>query len=370
MCNKLNYLSTFLLLFILSASVNAQVDPGTEDITHLWDFQDGTINDKVGTAHGDYFGSNVYVEDGDLINVPDSVLGNADSWVELPGDVIDIGGLYTEISIVAWFTPDTLNTQWNSLWFFGNDGNGGGQGSDGFQFQPSRNNDRARLFISCGRDTNPYELEDAVDDTTGLAETGQYREYDDGQLYHTVCELNDEGVQGEIVLYTNGVLIGATPLTSDAATGKDNRIQNISPNFARLFHSTYAGDIPLTGRIHEIAIYKKALSAEEVTFLFEKGFTSVENNSAQLPGAFSLSQNYPNPFNPGTRISFDLPKELRVKIKVYDMLGKEIALLLDEVKPAGKHSVVFNGSYLSSGVYLYRMEVGNQVFSRKMVLLK
>jgi hypothetical protein len=357
------------MLFVIAVS-NAQ-DPGTENLTHLWTFQDGTANDEVGNADGDFNGPNISVEGGDLVTVP-TPENLADSWLDLPGDQIDLAS-YTEVSVAAWFTPDTLNQQWNSLWFFGNDGNGAGVGSDGFCFQSSRGDNKARTWISCGNETGPYSIEDAVDDTTNnpLGLNPDFTEYNDLQLHHVVCELASGGEQGIIKMYHNGVYLGEDTLGTPEGSGRENNaIFNISPNFARFAHSCYSGDYPYLGKIHEIAIYNKALTDEEVVFLFEKGMTSVENNSALLPGAFSLSQNYPNPFNPGTRISFDLPKESQVKIKVFDMLGNEIALLLDEVKPAGKHSVVFNGSNFSSGVYLYRMDIGNQVFSRKMVLLK
>jgi len=357
------------MLFIIADS-NAQSDPGTENLTHLWTFQDGTANDEVGSAHGEFNGNNILIEAGDLITIPSADFDppRGDSWLDLPGDLIDIAS-YTEVSVAAWFTPDTLNTQWNTLWFFGNDGNGAGVGSDGFCFQPARGDNRARVWISCGNPSAPYNVEDAVNDTND-SELGDFTEYNDGQLHHVVCLINSEATQGILKMYHNGVFLGEDTLVTDEAASKDNRIENISPLFARFAHSTYSADYCWTGALHEIAIYNKALSDDEILFLFDKGVVSVENDNAQLPKAFSLLQNYPNPFNPGTRISFDLPKESRVQIKVYDMLGKEIALILDEVKPAGKHNIAFDGTNISSGIYLYRMEAGNQVLSRKMVLLK
>jgi hypothetical protein len=173
-------------------------------------------------------------------------------------------------------------------------------------------------------------------------------------------------------MYHDGVLVGITPLTTNPTTLENKKISDISPNFARFCHATYSGDNPWVGRIHEIAIYNKALSEEEIIFLLDKGITtvSVEDQNGQLPETFNLLQNYPNPFNPGTQISFDLSKESLVKIKIFDMLGREVASVLDEVKPAGRHLINFDGSNLTSGVYIYRMDVGDQVFSRKMTLLK
>lgn len=88
------------------------------------------------------------------------------------------------------------------------------------------------------------------------------------------------------------------------------------------------------------------------------------------PKDFSLSQNYPNPFNPETTIKFSLPGAGNVKIVVYNMLGEEVAILLDGVLSAGTHELNFNGRSLTSGVYFYKIESGNFRAVKKMLLLK
>jgi hypothetical protein len=85
---------------------------------------------------------------------------------------------------------------------------------------------------------------------------------------------------------------------------------------------------------------------------------------------FVLDQNYPNPFNPSTIIKYELPKESFVTIKLYDLLGREIKTLVNEDKPAGSYSFTFNGSDLSSGVYFYRMQAGDFLQTKKLILLK
>lgn len=89
-----------------------------------------------------------------------------------------------------------------------------------------------------------------------------------------------------------------------------------------------------------------------------------------IPSAFQLSQNYPNPFNPATVIRYGLQVSGLVTLKVYDLLGNEVATLVDEEKVAGTHEVVFDGSGLAGGIYFYRLTVGKQSFFKKMVLLK
>jgi hypothetical protein len=96
----------------------------------------------------------------------------------------------------------------------------------------------------------------------------------------------------------------------------------------------------------------------------------VELNNSVIPTRFTLSQNYPNPFNPSTKINFTLPSPNNVKITVYDISGKKVADLLNQQLDAGSHTVDFNAAKLASGTYIYRIQAGNFVEAKKMVLLK
>jgi hypothetical protein len=88
------------------------------------------------------------------------------------------------------------------------------------------------------------------------------------------------------------------------------------------------------------------------------------------PAQFSLEQNYPNPFNPNTTIKFSIPEASNVKVVVFNLLGEEIKTLLNEQKESGTHSVIFNATNLNSGVYLYKIEAGSFIQTRKMTLVK
>ena len=88
------------------------------------------------------------------------------------------------------------------------------------------------------------------------------------------------------------------------------------------------------------------------------------------PGQFRLAQNYPNPFNPGTVISFQLPVSSDVKLEVFDLLGRSVALLVNEKRSAGNYSVSWDGSKMPSGIYFARMQAGETLLSQKMVLIK
>lgn len=85
---------------------------------------------------------------------------------------------------------------------------------------------------------------------------------------------------------------------------------------------------------------------------------------------YDLSQNYPNPFNPSTKINYALPTDGQVSIKIFDMSGKEVMSLVNEVKTAGYYSVNFNASNLSSGIYFYSLSAADFTATKKMMLVK
>ena len=97
--------------------------------------------------------------------------------------------------------------------------------------------------------------------------------------------------------------------------------------------------------------------------------TSIAQNQT-APSVYSLKQNYPNPFNPSTTIAFDLPSAAHVRLRIFDLLGREVASLVNEERTAGRHRAEWNASKFSSGIYFYRIEAGGFVAVRKLVLLK
>jgi hypothetical protein len=104
---------------------------------------------------------------------------------------------------------------------------------------------------------------------------------------------------------------------------------------------------------------------------FDANITDIEfNSSGTIPGTFTLKQNYPNPFNPSTNIEFQTTASGLIILKVYDILGSEVATLINEERPMGTYQVKFNAEEFSSGIYFYTLKTGEHIQTRKMVLMK
>jgi hypothetical protein len=121
-----------------------------------------------------------------------------------------------------------------------------------------------------------------------------------------------------------------------------------------------------TGDVEDLG----AINADQQIHVLEgTGVTSV-SDPKPIATQYRLDQNYPNPFNPTTEISYSIPANAQVSMKVYDALGREVANLVDGYVTAGVHTVKFNASSLASGMYMYRLTAGTFTDSRKLVVLK
>ena len=106
------------------------------------------------------------------------------------------------------------------------------------------------------------------------------------------------------------------------------------------------------------------------TIKYSQSPSDIQEINSETPDGYSVQQNYPNPFNPSTTISWQSPTSSHQTLKIYDVLGNEVATLVDEYKSAGTYKVEFDATDLTSGVYIYQLIVGNYMQSRKMVVLK
>ncbi len=149
--------------------------------------------------------------------------------------------------------------------------------------------------------------------------------------------------------------------------------QQVSINFAGGHLSN--GEISLTFTSGEAV--SGAFSSDELTLssgfsLISSGLiTSDEVVNNDIPSTFGISQNYPNPFNPSTNIEYMLPKSADLRIEVYNSIGMKVAVLVDQQQSAGYHTIRFNASSYSSGMYFYRLVAdGNVIETKKMLLIK
>ena len=148
------------------------------------------------------------------------------------------------------------------------------------------------------------------------------------------------------------------------------------PNYNCYYYAKevdYASRISIPSKLatYEIGCEPVCLSCISNHFNNINNTNNINNN---LPQKFSIS-NYPNPFNPVTKIKYEIPNLgnknfIKVQIKVYDLLGKEVAILVNENKQAGTYEIEFNGNKFVSGIYLYKIEAGDFIEVRKMVLIK
>jgi photosystem II stability/assembly factor-like uncharacterized protein len=176
-------------------------------------------------------------------------------------------------------------------------------------------------------------------------------------------ELNDVSFVNE----NNGTIVGPNGTILNTTDGGYTWIQQSSITTNDLFNVYFTN--PQNG----FAI------GEDGTLIstYLPGVVSVEpeNEIEPSPKNYLLSQNYPNPFNPVTKIKYSIPQNVKretgnVNLKIYDVLGREVATLVNEEKPAGEYEVEFDGSSLTSGIYFYQIKAGEFLQTKKMVLLK
>ena len=170
-------------------------------------------------------------------------------------------------------------------------------------------------------------------------------------------------VQGyEITPYTQW-------LTVDPMTGILAPAENVDLTITVDFSGSVI--VPDTTYQGTITIYNNSSETPEIPVtVVSSPHTGVDDDASDLPREFSLFQNYPNPFNPSTEIKFGLPRHSDVRIEIFNILGQKVITLFEGLLPAGYHSVHWNGSNSSSGVYYYRIDTGSFRDIKKMTLLK
>ena len=267
MYNK-NFIFSFFIMFITSVCIFAQVDPGTANLTHSWTFDDGTARDTVAGADGILMG-NAKILNGALLTATPY------SWLDLPSDTIALNK-YKALTVEVWFkSVKSGNPDYHMIASFGDTKNS--IGVNYFFITPARGDDISRAAISCGDESTPWASETGANGT----------EYDDGKLHQIVSTIDS----ANITLHIDGLLQASTPLDTN------NSIAKISSNYAYIAKSVYNADSTWKGEIPEVNIYNRALSPDEILFLYNKADfyvgdkpVTVEAESGKLGSYFTVLQ--------------------------------------------------------------------------------
>ena len=233
------------------------------------------------------------------------------------------------------------------------------------------------------------EYKDVPHYSTGQLYTFQVMLYSDGRIFYQYlsmdpslinsCTIGTENVGGATglqVVYNAAYLHNNLAIKIEKGLGWLEEMPNsgtISPGGSQsvdvMFNSTGLATGVYTG-VMNVNSNDPNRPVKQIPVKLTVGVVDVQNNNLGVPSEFALNQNYPNPFNPTTKISFAIPQESFVTIKIYDILGKEVSKIVNQTKQAGYYSFNFDASSLSSGMYFYKIEAGNFVQTKRMLLMK
>lgn len=295
---------------------------------------DGNANDSSGFGHNGAINGVVPVNDRLGRANGAFLFDGASSWVRVPND----SGLNFRqaMSINFWMKIGAFFEREQYPISHGNWQN---------RWKVSISNKRLRWTVKTTASSNPKDL----DSETQLVTDSLYN----------VTALYD-GADMEI--YLNGALDAFTRWSGTILpTSIDLTIGQALPN---------ENNYNFKGVLDDIRIYNYALSVQQIANLFDLTTSAERPTSPIVPDRLMLEQNYPNPFNPFTTINFSIPEESTVSLKVFDVLGREVAMLVNTPLRAGFHSVSWSAKRFASGMYSYTLQTPSSSVTKKMVLIK
>ncbi len=227
------------------------------------------------------------------------------------------------------------------------------------------------LFYSSFNDLNAQTRTEsfAINQETDFYFTNIYYTVEKSDPDSALTETDEVNFKAELVNTATGNVVG---IFDNITYNKNNLEKYASIDYQVDCSGITSGEyyLRLVTNVTGDAGYSLGNIVNDNTTLAKKKYVKVNFIGNGIPITYSLEQNYPNPFNPATTIRYQIPKDGMVTLKVYDILGAEVATLVNEEKVAGKYEVSFNASNLASGVYIYRLNVSAYVNVKKMVLLK
>ena len=211
------------------------------------------------------------------------------------------------------------------------------------------------------RTTSRYAYPAAATQATFQAVLSRAGQYDISEIVPTTVNASD---RARYVLRVAGIAVDSVFVNQNTGSGAWVRLLTAD------VHSNDTVRVTVTDAMSPV-ISGRVLRADAMQFqwIAELGATDVTNDPA-VPSATTLLQNYPNPFNPETRIEFSLQKPEFTKLSIFDVLGREVAVLVNEEKPAGRYTVSWDSRRFSSGIYFYTLQAGEFRETRRMTLLK
>jgi len=315
-----------------------------------WPMDEGageTIYDVIGGNDGTMVGldpGSAWIRETGVSGVE---FNNTDgNHIEVPhADVLDFGDESFSVSMLVRYPNPPEDTD---RWFIKGTHGDPGTGS------------RYEIFRTSGS-TVRFSIDNATADVKSRVEVpdGQVTT---GDWAHVVAVR--DAIYDTMAVYLNSVFHGGSADESgDISNGEVMWIGE----------STDESGTAMSGQMSDIRVFSYALSEEHVKNLFGTyniEIVGIDSESGTMPESYALQQNYPNPFNPTTTINFALPQAGQTSITVYNVMGQEVATLMNKKLEAGSYSVEFDGSEFASGVYFYRLRSGSFTKVNKMLLLK
>lgn len=308
----------------LNYGIEASWTPGEQNFqSEAVAYEDGTL------YHGDIYGFPADARAANRFDIP-------------------AGSILSSVSVAVMFETDFTNSQATSnerdyrlaVWEAGVDPT---KPSGTPLFTLDRTDSRSSTLVTNGVDTlfvfDPINLEAYQAELSGLPET----------VFISVE--NDAGDDNYL----------AFPVGEWENTAED------SPS---LFYSTSLFTNPFWRRFNELAVGGESINNRALPIRATFLIPVANEDSPETPDAYVLEPNWPNPFNPSTTIAYRLPAAGRVRLEVFDLLGRRVATLVDGVMPAGRHETRFDATGLASGLYLYALDAGAEKISRPMLLVK
>jgi hypothetical protein len=323
-----------------------------------------------------------YTSTGGALGVNTKVNDDAGTADQIaPSILIDVAGNF----VIVWH--DFRNANWD-IYYQRYTSTGGALGvntkvnddaGSEFQFYPSISMDVVGNFVIVWQDFRNinWDIYYQRYTSTGTALGANIKVNDDvGSMHQKVPSISMDGAGNFVVVWidnrygqNNSDIIGQRYFSSGNPNGGNYRIVTDGPNNGEISPVVCADNSSIifswqdNRRSEGWDIYAKIVDWNW------NGVTDVEIID-YIPNEFSLSQNYPNPFNPSTKIKYQIPELSFINIKVYDVLGNEVATLVNEEKPVGEYEVGFNGRGLTSGIYFYQLKAGSFVETKKMIFIK